>query len=98
MVDDPHIPSLAISMILDPPWAWATRVGDDRPLNNRDVIRVLGGEGFWPMGAKYHNILRLMPCGEVHPLSFGTRFFQQYIKLNMDSSGESSPSEGYGNP
>ena len=74
--DDSHIPILTTSKVIDPPWARPTRLGGKEPLNARELIRVLGGMGFWTLdrGIKFRTTLQLMPYGEAHrPLS-GTGF------------------------
>ena len=100
MTDDSHIHSLTISKIRDTPWVWPTRLGGDKPLNNREVFRAMGRMGFLAFAKGYKisdhvvadDLWRIAPTFPRYWISHHS------ATLYMGSLGESFENEGGDTP
>ena len=98
--NDSHINSLSISKIRDTPWARTIRRGDDKPLSNRELTRVLGGKDFCAMAKGYKISDHI--TGDAWWRSTTTIVwcyaFQHSAKLNMGPPDDASANEVGANP
>ena len=103
VTSDSHIPGFAISKLRQTTRAWSSCLGEDRPLNNRESIRFLGGMDFWAngLGRPIPDHIAGGALWRSTPTIIWYWVFQQYVKKSMgvtDSSSEDGPGGPFTQP